>query len=142
MLSLPDIPNKALFFFLLSLPASIYIVLLYCSASISVLFYIRAIPKEELGYNTHSTPGHAYLHRKELVHRGMWALSCEPPLSMSSYIDDEDKVLTLIARQTAKSIIIYGSNKRLLRFSNTLPQNPTFLKMWILCFLPHHSLQF
>ena len=90
-LGLPDIPNKTLFFLLLSLPVSMYIVLLYCSAPISVLSYIRAIPKEELGHSTvgylmpcHSTPGHAYLHRKELVDGGMWALGCEPPLQYVS----------------------------------------------------------
>ena len=86
-LDLPDIPNKTLFFLLLSLPVSMYIVLLNCSAPISVLSYIRTIPKEELGHSTigylmpcHSTPGHAYLHRKELADGGMWALGCEPPL--------------------------------------------------------------
>ena len=90
-LDLPDIPNKILFFLFLSVPVSIYIVLLYCSAPISVLSYIRAIPKEELGNSTvgylmpcHSTPGHAYLHRKELAHGGMWALGCEPPLQYVS----------------------------------------------------------
>jgi GPI mannosyltransferase 3 len=90
-LGLPDIPNKTLFFLLLSLPVSTYIVLLYCSAPISVLSYIRAIPKEELGPSTvgylmpcHSTPGHAYLHRKELADGGMWALGCEPPLQYVS----------------------------------------------------------
>ena len=90
-LGLPGIPNKTLFFLLLSLPASMYIVLLYCSAPISVLSFIRAIPKEELGQSTvgylmpcHSTPGHAYLHRKELVDGGMWALGCEPPLQYVS----------------------------------------------------------
>ena len=86
-LGLPDIPNTTLFFLLMSLPVSMYIILLYCSAPISVLSYIRAIPKEELGHSTvgylmpcHSIPGHAYLHRKELADGGMWALGCEPPL--------------------------------------------------------------
>ena len=90
-LDLPDIPNKTLFLLLLSLPVSMYIVLLYCSAPISVLSYIRAIPTEELGHSTvgylmpcHSTPGHAYLHRKELADGGMWALGCEPPLQYVS----------------------------------------------------------
>lgn len=90
-LDLPDIPNKTLCFLLLSLPVSMYIVLLYCSAPISVLSYIRAIPKEELGHSTvgclmpcHSTPGHAYLLRKELADGGMWALGCEPPLQYVS----------------------------------------------------------
>lgn len=90
-LGLPDIPNKTLVFILLSLPVSMYIVLLYCSAPISVLSYIRAIPREELGHSTvgylmpcHSTPGHAYLHRKELVNGGIWALGCEPPLQYVS----------------------------------------------------------
>jgi len=92
-LGLPDIPNKFLLFLLLSLPVSMYIVLLYCSAPISVLSYIRSIPKQELGHSTvgylmpcHSTPGHSYLHRKELANGGMWALGCEPPLQYVSLV--------------------------------------------------------
>ena len=129
-LGLPDIPNKILFFLLLSLPALMYIVLFYCSAPISVLSYIRAIPKEQLGASTvgylmpcHSTPGHAYLHRQELAHGGMWALGCEPPLQYVSLCIS----LCMMAQyqclaQTAKFVNLHGSNKCLLRLSNTLPR--------------------
>ena len=113
-LGLPDIPQKNLIFLLMSLPVSMYIVLLYCSAPISVLSYIRAIPKEELGPSTvgylmpcHSTPGHAYLHRKELADGGAWALGCEPPLqyvSICMHILVEDEILTITLLDTDRKI--------------------------------------
>ncbi|KAF8163512.1 glycosyltransferase family 22 protein [Crassisporium funariophilum] len=94
---LPNIPTRYLAVLLLTLPVSLYIVLFYCSAPISVLSYIRSIPRKELGNSTigflmpcHSTPGHAYIHREELAHGGMWALGCEPPLEhqdLSTYMD-------------------------------------------------------
>ncbi|KAJ7510092.1 glycosyltransferase family 22 protein [Mycena galericulata] len=72
---------------LLTLPMSCYIALLYCSAPIQVMAFIRSIPREELRDGgvgllmpCHSTPGHAYLHRPELADGRMWALGCEPPL--------------------------------------------------------------
>ncbi|KAJ6525673.1 glycosyltransferase family 22 protein [Mycena capillaripes] len=72
---------------LLTLPVSCYIALLYCSAPIEVMTFIRSLPREELrdggvGFlmPCHSTPGHAYLHRKELANGRLWALGCEPPL--------------------------------------------------------------
>ncbi|KAF7338111.1 Mannosyltransferase [Mycena venus] len=72
---------------LLTLPISCYIALLYCSAPIQVMTFIRGLPREELrdggvGFlmPCHSTPGHAYLHRPELANGRMWALGCEPPL--------------------------------------------------------------
>jgi phosphatidylinositol glycan class B len=72
---------------LLTLPISCYIALLYCSGPIQVMAFIRGLPREELrdggvGFlmPCHSTPGHAYLHRKELAHGRLWALGCEPPL--------------------------------------------------------------
>ena len=145
-LGLPDIPNKTLFFLLLSLPVSMYIVLLYCSAPISVLSYIRAIPKEELGHSTvgflmpcHSTPGHSYLHRKELVDGGMWALGCEPPLQcvslyiflwMMRFLFDTDKKICQRTWIKQTSFII----------PQYITSNLTSLRMWILCFPPHHSL--
>ncbi|KAJ6497068.1 glycosyltransferase family 22 protein [Mycena vitilis] len=72
---------------LFTLPISCYIVLLYCSGPIQVMDFIRGLPRQELrdggvGFlmPCHSTPGHAYLHRKELANGRMWALGCEPPL--------------------------------------------------------------
>jgi len=85
--SLPPIRPSFLIFLSLTVPASLYAVLFYCSAPIGVMSYIRGFPKDELRNGTlgflmpcHSTPGHAYLHRKELARGGMWALGCEPPL--------------------------------------------------------------
>jgi phosphatidylinositol glycan class B len=84
---LPPIRTRFLAFLLLTVPVSLYIVLFYCSAPISLMSYIRDVPRDELRNGTfgllmpcHSTPGHAYLHRKELAQGGMWALGCEPPL--------------------------------------------------------------
>lgn len=84
---LPDIPSLHLCFILLTLPASLYIVLFYCDAPISVLSYFRALPSKALTNSTvgflmpcHSIPGFAYLHRQELADGGSWALGCEPPL--------------------------------------------------------------
>lgn len=73
---------------LLNMPVALYIMLLYCSAPISVMGFIRNLPASELKYGSavgfvmpcHSTPGHAYLHREELGHRNMWSIGCEPPL--------------------------------------------------------------
>jgi len=86
-LGLPDIPASYLGVLLLTLPVSLYVVLFYCDAPISVLSYIRAIPPSEMGDSTvaflmpcHSTPGFAYLHREKLAYGGSWALGCEPPL--------------------------------------------------------------
>ena len=84
---LPDIPAKYLSLISLTLPASLYVVLFYRDAPISVLSYFRALPRNELWHSTvgflmpcHSTPGLAYLLRKELTDGGSWALGCEPPL--------------------------------------------------------------
>lgn len=84
---LPDIPAVYLCLIFLTLPASLYVVLFYCDAPVSVLSYFRALPSKELANSTvgflmpcHSTPGFAYLHRKELTDGGSWALGCEPPL--------------------------------------------------------------
>jgi phosphatidylinositol glycan class B len=73
-------------FVLLTLPASMYIVLLYCSGPIDVMAFLRSLPRAELQNGVgflmpcHSTPGHAYLHRKELTNGRTWSLGCEPPL--------------------------------------------------------------
>ncbi|THV03344.1 hypothetical protein K435DRAFT_748028 [Dendrothele bispora CBS 962.96] len=87
-------------FILATIPASVYIIFFYCSAPISVMSYIRSLPSEELEGGSlgflmpcHSTPGHAYLHRPQLAHGGMWALGCEPPLQhhdVSLYSDQTD----------------------------------------------------
>jgi len=84
---LPDIPAMYLCLIFLTLPASLYVVLFYCDAPVSVLSYFRALPSTELANSTvgflmpcHSTPGFAYFHRKELTNGGSWALGCEPPL--------------------------------------------------------------
>jgi phosphatidylinositol glycan class B len=86
-IGLPDIPAKYVSLIFLTVPASLYVVLFYCDAPISVLSFFRALPSAQLGNSTvgflmpcHSTPGFAYLHRKELANGGMWALGCEPPL--------------------------------------------------------------
>ncbi|KAJ7444883.1 glycosyltransferase family 22 protein [Mycena latifolia] len=88
--------RRILITLLISLPISCYIALLYCSAPIQVMSFIRSLPREELQNGVgflmpcHSTPGHAYLHRKELADGRMWALGCEPPLQdqdLASYRD-------------------------------------------------------
>ena len=85
--SLPPIRASFLVFLLITVPASLYVVLFYCSGPISVMSYIRDLPRDELRNGTfgflmpcHSTPGHAYLHRRELTPGRMWSLGCEPPL--------------------------------------------------------------
>lgn len=87
LFELPDIPTKYLKLLLATLPVSFYVVAVYCSGPISVLSYIRSIPKHELKQTSigilmpcHSTPGHAYLHRPQLANGALWSLGCEPPL--------------------------------------------------------------
>lgn len=84
---LPNISRRHLTLLLATLPVSAYIVLFYCSAPISVLSFLRTIPRTEFNSTTvgvlmpcHSTPGQAFLHREELANGRMWALGCEPPL--------------------------------------------------------------
>lgn len=84
---LPNISKKYLYLVLATVPISLYIILFYCNAPISVLSYIRSIPQKELNKTTigvlmpcHSLPGDAYVHRETLAHGRMWALGCEPPL--------------------------------------------------------------
>ncbi|KAJ7775110.1 glycosyltransferase family 22 protein [Mycena metata] len=95
--SLYPLQRRRLIILLLTLPISCYIALLYCSAPIQVMAFIRGLPREELGNGgvgflmpCHSTPGHAYLHRRELANGKLWALGCEPPLKnqdLTSYHD-------------------------------------------------------
>lgn len=88
--SLPPLRRSHLVFLLLTLPASIYIVLFYCSGPISVLSHLRSLPvnmtavdgmqqPQSVGFlmPCHSTPGQAYLHRPTWE---VWSLGCEPPL--------------------------------------------------------------
>ncbi|KAJ7272017.1 glycosyltransferase family 22 protein [Mycena haematopus] len=87
-----------------TLPISCYIALLYCSAPIEVMAFIRSLPREELrdggvGFlmPCHSTPGHAYLHRPELANGKMWALGCEPPLQNQDAVTYRDQTTVFFA---------------------------------------------
>ncbi|KAF9448878.1 glycosyltransferase family 22 protein [Macrolepiota fuliginosa MF-IS2] len=100
---LSSIRLSYLIFILATLPASIYVVLFYCSAPISVLSYLRSLPINATTINgtpqpqsvgflmpCHSTPGQAYLHRPTWE---VWSLGCEPPLhgqELSTYRDQTD----------------------------------------------------
>ncbi|KZT26559.1 glycosyltransferase family 22 protein [Neolentinus lepideus HHB14362 ss-1] len=86
---------------LVTLPAIVYVTLIHGEPQISVMHYLRSLPANELqsiGFlmPCHSTPWQAYLHKPELADAGrMWALGCEPPLSldgrpMSNYTDQTD----------------------------------------------------
>lgn len=83
---LPPVRLRFLALLCLTIPVSAYTVLFYRSAPISVIAYVRSLPAAELDGGVgflmpcHSTPGQAYLHRRELSHGKMWALGCEPPL--------------------------------------------------------------
>ncbi|KAG6837257.1 hypothetical protein H0H93_012262 [Arthromyces matolae] len=97
--NLRHIRKRFLAIIILTIPVSIYVVLFYCSAPVSVLAYIRSLSPTQLDGGVgfmmpcHSTPGHAYLHRKELAHGKLWALGCEPPLqgqNLSTYRDQTD----------------------------------------------------
>ncbi len=87
---LPPLRRPYFTFLLLTLPASIYVVLFYCSAPISVLSYLQTLPinatrvdgrqqPQSVGFlmPCHSTAGQAYLHRPTW---DVWSLGCEPPL--------------------------------------------------------------
>jgi phosphatidylinositol glycan class B len=84
----PLIPIRCghLWFILLTVPASVYVVLFHCHAQISVISYLRSLPSSDIhtvGFlmPCHSTPWQAYLHRPDLAEPGrLWALGCEPPL--------------------------------------------------------------
>jgi GPI mannosyltransferase 3 len=84
----PCVPirNGHMWFILLTVPASIFVVFFYSSAQIRVMSYLRSLPSDELrsvGFlmPCHSTPWQAYLHRPDLTQPGkLWALGCEPPL--------------------------------------------------------------
>jgi len=97
----PPIQTSHLLLILTTLPFSLYVVLFYGDAPISVMTYLRTLPEAELQGGSigflmpcHSTPWLAYLHRKELSDQGtMWALGCEPPLQnqlLDNYRDQTD----------------------------------------------------
>lgn len=81
-----SIRTRHLVLLLLSVPASIYVILFHCTGQIMVMSYLRNLPVDDsttIGFlmPCHSTPWQAYLHRPDLAHPGkMWALGCEPPL--------------------------------------------------------------
>ncbi|KAF8077743.1 glycosyltransferase family 22 protein [Lyophyllum atratum] len=124
--SLPQIRRHFLVFLSLTVPASIYVVLFYCSAPISVLSYIRGLPSVELNNGgigflmpCHSTPGHAYLHREHLAHGKLWALGCEPPLqgqNLTTYHDQTDVFF--------QSPLDYLQSRFPTRVNPTFPSSP------------------
>jgi phosphatidylinositol glycan class B len=83
---------------LLSIPASIYVSMLFCDGPIGAVEYLRRTPSsEELSHGSigflmpcHSTPWQAYMHRAELSDHGrLWALQCEPPLEYARLLKRE-----------------------------------------------------
>lgn len=83
----PSIHSTYLYMILGQIPVAAYIVMLYCNGPIAVMSFIRNISSDQLTGGSfgvlmpcHSIPGHAYIHRPELAHGGIWALGCEPPL--------------------------------------------------------------
>lgn len=63
------------------------------SGSISVVKYLHNLPGiQSLGFvmPCHSTPGQSYLHRNDI--NDIWAISCEPPLSL---LEDDDAFVKL-----------------------------------------------
>ncbi|KAL4266130.1 Mannosyltransferase [Pleurotus pulmonarius] len=70
-------PNSKARYEVGSAPISVFLVLDYCSAPISVMSYLR----------------YAYLHRRELSAGKWWMLGCEPPLrgeALDTYVDQTD----------------------------------------------------
>ncbi|KAG6867818.1 hypothetical protein C0993_010673 [Termitomyces sp. T159_Od127] len=103
---LPPIRKRFLALLCLTIPVSAYAVLFYCSAPISVLAYIRTLDTVELDGGIgflmpcHSTPGQAYLHRRDLSHGKMWALGCEPPLQGQDLLTYRDQTDVFFASPT------------------------------------------
>lgn len=113
--------RKYFYALIIPIPIAVFVVLLYCSAPITVLSYIRSIPSNDLRGGSigflmpcHSTPGHAYIHRPELAVGGMWALGCEPPLEYVFHYMNAVQDFYQRFQQT-KSIDVSGSDRRLLR---------------------------
>lgn len=85
----PPLRKPHISILLIQAPISVFLVLDYCSAPISVMSYLRGLPTEDLSRSIgflmpcHSTPGYAYLHRSELSAGKWWMLGCEPPLRLA-----------------------------------------------------------
>ncbi|KAJ7724487.1 glycosyltransferase family 22 protein [Mycena maculata] len=99
-----QLQRRLLAILLVTVPASCYIMFLYCNAPIRVMAFIRSLPREELrdggvGFlmPCHSTPGHAYLHRPELAGGRLWALGCEPPLQNQDPVTYRDQTTVFFA---------------------------------------------
>ncbi|KAF4578916.1 glycosylphosphatidylinositol anchor biosynthesis [Pleurotus pulmonarius] len=97
--SFPPLRKAHIFILLIQAPISVFLVLDYCSAPISVMSYLRGLPAQDLSRSIgflmpcHSTPGYAYLHRRELSAGKWWMLGCEPPLrgeALDTYVDQTD----------------------------------------------------
>ncbi|KAF9500533.1 glycosyltransferase family 22 protein [Pleurotus eryngii] len=88
---LPPLRKTYVLVILIQVPISLFLVLDYCSAPISVMSYLRGLPARDLSRSIgflmpcHSTPGYAYLHRSELSVGKWWMLGCEPPLRLALY---------------------------------------------------------
>ncbi|KAJ3801502.1 glycosyltransferase family 22 protein [Lentinula aff. detonsa] len=99
-------PIRRVFLVLLlaTLPVSAWIVLVHCSGPLSVMSFIRDIPKHDLHGGVvgvmmpcHSMPGHAYLHRPQLANGGLWSLGCEPPLNNQNLSTHRDQTKIFFA---------------------------------------------
>jgi phosphatidylinositol glycan class B len=144
---LPDIPAMYLCLIFLTLPASLYVVLFYCDAPVSVLSYFRALPSKELTNSTvgflmpcHSTPGFAYLHRKELTDGGSWALGCEPPLQSVIVIFQSLKKCSNLAPGIKSFRNIKIKAPSFLTLQRGI-WKPIFLNPWIHLFPPPRHLR-
>ncbi|KAH7908309.1 glycosyltransferase family 22 protein [Hygrophoropsis aurantiaca] len=86
-----------LYFLLLTMPASVYIVFSHCTGQIKVMRYLQNQPPDDMvsvGFlmPCHSTPWQAYLHNPKLAQPGrMWALGCEPPLGVRNRLHYKDQ---------------------------------------------------
>lgn len=86
----PHRPSKILarysqLWIFLTVIAAPFLLFIQSRAQISVIYYLRSVPDEQLrsaGFlmPCHSTPWQAYLHRPRLNEGLLWAIGCEPPL--------------------------------------------------------------
>lgn len=86
-------------FLLLSLPVSVYVMLLHGRAQVSVIQHLCTRDDiKSLGFlmPCHSTPWQSHLHRRDLEGQ-LWALGCEPPLRYRTSASSATRVLTRIA---------------------------------------------
>lgn len=119
----PPLRRSHLTLLLLTLPASVYVTLFYCSAPISVLSHLHALPlnattidgrqqPQSIGFlmPCHSTPGQAYLHRPTWE---IWSLGCEPPLQYVSDPTWEICCMLILLTQGPRSFSISRSNRHI-----------------------------